>query len=346
MDVITSKACPEEADYHWLQQQLVASRYRPEILYYCSSSEVYCWHDPLTRHLGNELRKAYPDIPHRLVAQGCLSFFGLILDFCNHEAASEALVVVSEPENLTQHLMDCIGIGRTNGPDSLIHSPALGAVRLRKESVPTMDGQGVYIASCELLSKRQGVSATVGLVERLVDSLVRMNATSPKPVVSFQTQSSFSTHLLDLANHKLAHAQASIHWLDSIDAGDWHYMSMKPLLELQRYHHTLQEGELAIAVLGVGGRFGILDVRPANRALPWRDVTVHQETASFRTGYNESFEVLNAAASQQVHLARRHLKCTTPGADCPDNHYYRWDFDEAPLAAPVQHGQLEPEVRP
>lgn len=346
MDVISCKADPDTTDYARLQQRLLEAEPHPDMVYYCSSSEVYCWHDPLTRTLGNALREAYADVPHRLISQGCLSFLGLILDFTSRRDVTDAIVVVSEPEHLTQHLMDCIGIGRTNGADSLIHAPALGAVRLRKAPQPDPETDAVYIAGCDILSKRPGVSATVSLVDRLVDILRQPTHQTPRPVVSFQTQSSFSTHLLDLAQHKLARAQAPIRWLDSIDAGDWHYMSMKPMLELQRYRDVLADGELTLAVLGVGGRFGVLDLHSPSEARPWRDRPACGETASFRSGYDASFEVLHAEPEQRIELARQHLKCTTRGETCPDNHYYGWDFDKAPLAAPVQYSPLMSEVTP
>ena len=229
----------------------------PEQVYVVSAGEAHVLLDPKVLEAVVELDERGHHI--QFVGSACTSFHAAVLAFqASHQ--TDALVINLElNKQYQQACLDSLGIGTGQGQDGLNVRTGVAITWLTR----TYDeGAIAKIVRCDILSQTSGLNGTHKLVRNMHDMVIKENA----QVVSFDIQSRWAKALIKAWPH-----HETEHWLPSIEQGGDHVLSLKPLLEIQRYFSVDNEQPLFLFTLGGGGRVGsllVVDIDSERKLLP------------------------------------------------------------------------------
>ncbi|WDE09095.1 hypothetical protein SG34_030465 [Thalassomonas viridans] len=308
-----------------LKEQLLALDELPGHVTLVSAGEVGVLRDPLVIEFHLWLQ-AYCQVT--FVSAACTSLHAGILDFY-HSGLTATLVISLELDKAFQQAcLNSLGIGNEKDQDGLDVVPGLGFIALKKldkDKAPA--AHELLIEKCQLLSQPGGMRGTHTLIGRLSQQLQAL----PKEVlpVSFDICSSWGKSLLMGLNIRLAGKRQPVEWLASIESCQRHYLSLKPLFELQLYKEKLKENSLLLFTLGGGGRVGILQLGCSNSKtsgepeLPKASFE-QQSLADDIKGYELALNLLGDDKPAGYQQIRDTLKYPHSRYRGMDNHYFKW----------------------
>ncbi|MFA0790807.1 hypothetical protein ACCI51_09645 [Microbulbifer echini] len=192
----------------------------------------------------------------------------------------DALVINLElGKDRQQECLDALGIGVKSGQDGLDVITGVAVTWLSKQ----YHAQSLcQISSCDILSQAPSLSGAHELVQNL-KKLISTNSSRTSKVASFDIKSRWAKGLL-----KGFSQEEKSQWLPSIENDGFHYLSIKPLGEIQAYCLNLGVEDLWLLTLGGGGRAGCIRVQKALK--PEEQLLsrlVHTETLSLENAYNK-----------------------------------------------------------
>lgn len=238
-----------------LKQRLMALEKLPAHATLISAGEVGVLRDPQVAEFHLWLSR-YCKVT--FISAACTSLHAGILDFY-HSALSETVVISLElDKRFQQACLNSLGIGNERDQDGLDVVPGVGFIALSRLEENNQASGLMIVEKCQLLSQQSGMTGTQVLISRLAQQLQAL----PQEIlpVSFDICSNWGRSLLMGVNIRLASKRQSVQWLASIETCQRHYLSLKPLFELQLYKEKLAKNSLMLFTLGGGGRVGLLQL--------------------------------------------------------------------------------------
>lgn len=259
----------------------------------------------------------------QFISAACTSIHAAILDFYHSDEQSCTIIALELNQSRQQDCLDALDIGISCIEDGLDVVPSCAILRLTKQSEQSTNSPAYYIHDCQILSQQAGMRGTTDLVKRLSQYIGQSEGRK----VSFAISSKWGLSVLNGVDAKI-----KPNWLASAEQDQKHYLSVKPILELQRYQQQLQAVPLLLITLGGGGRVGLLQLSTSKQynttqelTLPQSSFEMHdiqQDIDKFKTA--EHLKVNNIVDSYQ--LIRNTLKYPRSRYRGMDNHYFKWSI--------------------
>jgi hypothetical protein len=232
------------------------------------------------------------------------------------------LVILLElDQDIQQACLNALGVGNEAGQDGLTVKNCIGYCLLQKKIPQDTD---ITISKCDVFSQPKGMSG----IQKLLNQLTHyINQSSNDCLfVSFDICSKWGKTLIKALKSRLKDNQDISHWLTSIEDDNQHYLSLKPLLELQLYQHKLANQDLQILTLGGGGRIGCLKLTSG------LNKTTHISKSSFdefnltadEAIYLQSIKVKKHSIQAYHEIIKATLKYPQSQYRGINNHYFRW----------------------
>lgn len=266
------------------------------------------------------------------ISAACTSLHASILHFNQIQATSCLVLLLELDEPIQQGCLDSLGIGvfgsptenQHNSPDGLIVKNSVGFCFLRKK-IPT--SHEFVISHCHIFSQPNGISGMQKLLKLFVPYL-KQSSTYNSKIVAFDISSIWSIKLKTALDHRLKKAAQNVSWLASYETDHNHYLSLKPIFELQDYQQQLKKHTLSLLTLGGGGRVGYLAISTQHRQASQIDVAscydcnLTHDTAAFK----RSICIGNDSISDYHAMVKENLKYPKSQFRGINNHYFRWQY--------------------
>ncbi|MDR2031422.1 MAG: hypothetical protein LBP86_04000 [Azoarcus sp.] len=298
----------------WLDSRERRGLPEPQCIFYASSAELGVMSEPDNLRGTAMLRHIYPSARHVFVSMGCLGLHAAILEILRAGVEDALLFLIESPLPYIQARFDASGIGL--GGEGMLAAGGAAFLYFARGA----DADSLEVASTAILAKPGvplGTAQLLGKLKEYIGQLVARQGAID--TVSFWNRSRWCDYLsrgFDSMVRPLFPPESAL--LDSLETTeDIHYMTLKPLLEIQRYWPGRKAHPLLLMTLGAGGRIGALEVcAPGTAArVAWR------EKADPRC--------LDAALYEDVHSTPQYnLK-----AHCRDNLYFLNELDSPESAS-------------
>ncbi|WDE02322.1 hypothetical protein [Thalassomonas actiniarum] len=312
-----------------LKQRLMALEKLPSHATLISAGEVGILRDPQVAEFHQWLSQ-YCKVT--FISAACTSLHAGILDFYHSNLNNTVVISLELDKTFQQACLNSLGIGNERDQDGLDVVPGVGFIALSrlKDGLEKNEQtrRQVVVEKCQLFSQQSGMAGTQALIGRLAQQLQAL----PQEIlpVSFDICSNWGRSLLMGVNIRLASKRQSVQWLDSIETCQRHYLSLKPLFELQLYKEKLAQHSLMLLTLGGGGRVGLLQLGSNNSEksaaaieLPQASFEQHSLADDIR-GYELALNLLGdnkVAGYQQIRDTLKYPHSRYRGMD---NHYFKW----------------------
>ncbi|NQZ07878.1 MAG: hypothetical protein HRT35_12015 [Algicola sp.] len=263
------------------------------------------------------------------ISAACTSLHAGILDFYHSDLDSTLVISLELDKHFQQGCLNALGIGNDIDQDGLDVVPGVGFIAMHKGNEQPRKGD-LVIEHCQLLSQGPGLTGTSSLVRQLYHELKDL----PEHVlpVSFDICSQWGKSLWKGLDMRLEASQQVPDWLSSIERCQRHYLSLKPLFELQMYQQKLQNNSLLLLTLGGGGRVGMLQLGKSEQLGKNSTIGTNLPQASFEThcmstdinGYELALALRQEDPSAYYQQIRTTLKYPRSRYRGMDNHYFKW----------------------
>ncbi len=231
-----------------LREEMFQSYSLPNVIYIVNAGEASILMDHDILLFIAELEIAGFDI--RFVSSACTSFHAAILHFIECHSRDALILNLDLNVEQQQTCLNAVGVGVLSGQDGLQVRTGVAFTHICKD---IQSGCKYQITNCDLLSQPLGLNGTHQLLNT-IKALIKSNNDREK-VVSFDIQSIWAKSIMKgLGNPPRGN------WLDSIECDQKHFLSLKPLIEIEHYHEYLNHHKLWIMTLGGGGRIGCLQL--------------------------------------------------------------------------------------
>jgi hypothetical protein len=268
------------------------------------------------------------------ISAACTSLHAGILDFYHSDLDSTLVISLELDKHFQQGCLNALGIGNDFDQDGLDVVPGVGFIELHRGGRGASGQQpnegDLVIENCQLLSQAPGLTGTSSLVRQLYHELKDL----PEHVlpVSFDICSQWGKSLWKGLDRRLGAVEQVPDWLSSIESCQRHYLSLKPLFELQMYQQKLQNNSLLLLTLGGGGRVGMLQLGKSDQLGKNKTVSKKLPKASFEThcmstdidGYELALALRHGDPSAYYQQIRTTLKYPRSRYRGMDNHYFKW----------------------
>ena len=297
-------------------------------IYIVSAAEVKVLLDRRISDFIARLQRDYK-IKVKIVSAACTSVHAALLDFNQSDFKSAFIFVLELNREIQQGCLNSLGIGNEKEQDGLQVTPGVGLVHVSKET----NSSGLYISGCEILSQEIGISGTTKLLSNIIG---RLNNISKKAkCVSFDIRSDWCKSLMcGLEVSKCKHPVES--WLPSVEENEAHFLSLKPILEIEKYRSLIKLDPIFIMTLGGGGRVGCLLIYDNdNRKIEKLDCREPDLLASktnfdLRSDYEKYRHALAAKSKSDYYLGvSQALKYPQKQYRGMTNHYFEWNMSSA-----------------
>lgn len=249
---------------------------RAGLLLVSSSAEVGLLVEPQCRSWLSSLARSSPGTPLHMLSIGCAGVAACVLEFMHSSACSAHVMVVETPTDWVQTTLDVAGVGA--GGDEFKAQDAAFVFTLSRGARPE-SADALKLLYSGLLAREPNVGGTAQLAARLANLVATFARIYPDmAAVGFQNGSQWSRHLSKLVNLMLEKKglPGMQHWLPSQEIDLRHFMSARPLLDLQAHSHHAGRAPLLLPCLGAGGRVGMLLLGPWDRDGAAIDIPVPQ----------------------------------------------------------------------
>ncbi|WP_144392892.1 hypothetical protein [Pleionea sediminis] len=215
----------------------------PSVIYLVSAGELNVFFDEEVRQFVLWLESH--NVPIEFVGAACTSIHAALLAFSESTFDSALVLSLECNRELQQECLNAVGVGNLPAQGGLTVKPCVGLMVLQKES----DNSQWVVLDTQILSQALGIQSAQAMLRNLRHKISDAELTGN--VVSFSICSSWSDSLLD--------GLESESWLPSYEIDHHHYLSLKPIFELQRLpEYETSDRTLLLMTLGGGGRVGLL----------------------------------------------------------------------------------------
>ncbi len=268
------------------------------------------------------------------VSAACTSLHAAILDFETSQADNCLVIILELDQALQQGCLNALGVGNEINQDGLTVINCVGYCVLRRK-IP--QHQDIVIAQCDIFSQPKQMSGIQILLNQLSPYIAKSSHNSL--CVSFDICSVWGKKLAKALRNRLQGQPHQLqHWLASVESDHQHYLSLKPLLELQLYRDKLQQHDLLIFTLGGGGRIGCLKISVGQTAESNIAVSSCSDfnLVNQQTSYQNSLLVKQYSKEAYHAIVKATLKYPQLQYRGINNHYFRWHQDVNNLSGASQ----------
>jgi len=312
-----------------LKAQLSTFEKMPEQLIFVSAGEVKPLINPDIAAFCHAIADDFiGDID--FISAACTSLHAAVLHFNRLKADSCLILLLDLDEPIQQGCLDSLGVGINdnsvsshNTPNGLIVNNSVGYCLLSKLPPKARE---LVISQCHIMSQDTGISG-MGLLLKQLAVFLKTQPDNSK-VVAFDIRSTWSNKLKLALKQRLNQTAHTISWLESAETDNNHYLSVKPLFEIQNYQEQLTHNNLSLLTLGGGGRLGYLTVTrtpqgASNIAMgSFDNGNLKQDTAQFK----QSIDVSRYSMAGYHAIVKANLKYPQLQYRGINNHYFRWPY--------------------
>lgn len=257
----------------------------------------------------------------KFVSAACTSFHAAVFEASQAQEQDCLVIALELDQSLQQACLNSLGVGNEVKQNGLTVLNCVGLCVLRKKLAQPSD---TIIMQCDILSQPLGISGTQKLLlmfERYMKHLP--DTTQP---VSFAINSEWGKKLELALKDRLTGPFAMSEWLASAEQGQQHFLSLKPLFELQGYQTALVKGPLLLLTLGGGGRLGCLLISRGQKAkqafnqASLSEFCIKADQSAYQAALHSKAEC-QASYYQQVKHTLKYPQSQYRGIN---NHYFRW----------------------
>lgn len=234
-----------------------------EMLLITSSAEIGILSSVESRQLIRALLPMDGQEARFLLSIGCVGIFACVLEFLQGSAPTAKVLVLETPAARVQLMLDAAKIGA--GADGFVAQDVAYIVRLSRQ--PCYGS--LMIHYCAILSREVSLTGTNRLASRLTTCISHVLTHYPETrIVSFENCSAWSRHLKVAVNSSATQGSRidCQRWLPSVECDHRHFMTARPLMDIEAYGDVLKHSPLLLFCLGAGGRIGLLLVSRGSRA--------------------------------------------------------------------------------
>ena len=261
------------------------------------------------------------------ISAACTSLHAGILDFYHSDLDATLVISLELDKSFQQSCLNSLGIGNDSEQKGLDVIPGVGFMALKRSVVgKQIAPHELVVEQCQLLSQQPGMTGTPLLIRQLYQELEYLPA-HVLPV-SFDICSHWAKSLFRGLDNLLTVNQRTVNWLSSIENCQRHYLSLKPLFELQLYRQKLKKHSLLLFTLGGGGRVGMLQLGK-NISAPIKLPNAsfeHQSLMNDVEGYELALSLIQTDKSAYYQQIRATLKYPHSRYRGKDNHYFKWQI--------------------
>lgn len=257
----------------------------------------------------------------KFVSAACTSFHAAVFEASQTESDDCLVIALELDQGLQQACLNSIGVGNGDDQDGLTVLNCVGLCVLRKKQAGPLD---IIVMQCDILSQPLGMSGTQKLL-LMFEGYIKHLPASTQPV-SFSINSVWGKKLELALKDRLSGPFATSEWLASAEQGQQHFLSLKPLFELQGYQSALTKGPLLLMTLGGGGRLGCLLISrglKANQAFNQASISefcMQTDQSAYQAALHSKAECQDSYYQQVKHT----LKYPQSQYRGINNHYFRW----------------------
>lgn len=306
-----------------LKNELSKLPHLPKDIVIISAGEVKPLLNPLIQQFCLQLEQQQHCHVH-FISAACTSLHAAILDFNHHQVIERLIITLELDQSLQQGCLNALGIGIEPEQDGLEVIDGVGYCLIEKTQP---DEHSLVIEDCVILSQPMGMTG----IQKLINLTCEYMQQLPEKTraVSFDICSNWGKKLIKGMDNRLIDAHRSKHWLPSAEQHNHHFLSLKPTLELQRYEHHLEQGNLLLMTLGGGGRIGCLrisrgvtDIRMQAKAT----YTEHSLSDDINS-YHYAVSIQDCCVDTYYQGVKDTLKYPQHCYRGINNHYFRWTKD-------------------
>ncbi|MGL6211540.1 MAG: hypothetical protein ACRC14_17095 [Paracoccaceae bacterium] len=193
-----------------------------------------------------------------LISIGCAGLYAAVLRFIESPAQSVRILALESPCEYVQATLDQARLGQ--GGDGFIAQDVAHVLDLSKSP----DHAIARIAHCEIMSRPDCFAGTAKLARRFVDRMEGFHALwSELRVVTFENVSPYARYLMQAVQNEMGSGQRR-RFLDTIERDERHFMTVRPMLDMECHMGGTCVSPLVISCLGAGGRIGVIAITSAD----------------------------------------------------------------------------------
>ncbi|PAJ74541.1 hypothetical protein CJF42_09980 [Pseudoalteromonas sp. NBT06-2] len=306
-----------------LHEKLATLTEKPEQVIFVSAGEVKPLLNPDILAFCEDITRNF-QCKTDFISAACTSLHASIFHF-NSSLSNNCLVILLElDQKLQQGCLNALGVGNSENQDGLTVNDCIGFCFLEKRAALI---QEIVIEQCQIFSQPTGIPGMPKLLNQLVTHIE--NVQSDGFFVSFDISSVWGGKLKAALKNRLKKSEKTTCWLSSIETDHRHYLSLKPILELNNYRHQLNKKPLTLFTLGGGGRVGSLrlsintcnksqiDDASFNEFCLTTDRALYQQSINVKPHSLQAYHAIVKATLKYPQLQYRGI----------NNHYFRWPLN-------------------
>lgn len=239
----------------------------PELVVHVVTCEVPTLSDGDVAAWMRQALAHFPDARHCIVSLACLGFYAALMHVHKTGVRSAVVLVMDAPFTQTQSMLDALGMGSGDGADNMVSQEGVAFIHLLDKAAGQISPADLVIEEWSVVAKAQGMARSAEFMAK-VGTVLRTGLPSGGNLVSFEIGSQWARKLFSWFEQDIQPRLQPLRILASSERDCMHRLSVKPLLEIERYRHILkQDRMLAICALGAGGRFGFLKLAMGRGAI-------------------------------------------------------------------------------
>lgn len=258
------------------------------------------------------------------ISAACTSLHASIFHFNNSKSHNCLVILLELDQALQQGCLNALGVGDSEDQDGLIVNDCIGFCFLEKRVALNQD---IVIEQCQIFSQPSGIPGMPKLLNQLIAHIE--NAQSQGFFVSFDINSLWGKKLKSALKSRLKKLAKPTYWLSSIETDQRHYLSLKPILELNNYRNQLSKKPLTLLTLGGGGRVGSLKLSINTHNKSQIDDASFNEfcLTTDHAIYQQSLQVKPYSIEAYHAIVKTTLKYPQHQYRGINNHYFRWPLN-------------------
>lgn len=258
------------------------------------------------------------------ISAACTSLHASIFHFNNSNLNNCLVILLELDHQLQQGCLNALGVGDAEGQDGLTVNDCIGFCFLEKRVAREQD---IVIEQCQIFSQPSGIPGMPKLLNQLITHIE--NVQSDGLFVSFDISSVWGVKLKAALKNRLNKLERPTYWLSSIETDHRHYLSLKPILELNNYRRQLSKKPITFLTLGGGGRVGSLKLSINTRNKSQIDDASFNEfcLATDQAIYQQSLQVKPYSIQAYHAIVKATLKYPQHQYRGINNHYFRWPLN-------------------
>ncbi len=201
-----------------------------------------------------------------LVSIGCAGLFAAVMKFAAGPARTARILALETPSDFVQSTLDCAQLGA--GGDGFVAQDVAYVLDLQKFP----EGALARIEHCEIMSRPSCFAGTSKLARNFLARLEELDSICPDArIVTFENVSGYARRLMQAVKADVSFPEQR-QFLETVEQDERHFMTVRPLLDLQKQMAEDSLRPLIVTCLGAGGRIGMFAVTPMDVSMAERSV--------------------------------------------------------------------------